>query len=308
MTTSPQPLQTILVPTDFSEDASAAVGWAAEVARERSARLLLVHAALVATPMGQEFIPLHERFYADLRAQAKEQLVGLASALRESELVVETELVDEPAAASILAAAEKHRADLIVAGTRGLTGWKRAILGSVAARLVRRASCPVVTVHAGDPGRAPVRTILVPTDFSEDATVAVGAASRILGEGGPDRRLVLLHVYRQPVIFAQASKPVFAASVEEVIVAARREMSVLAGRFSRDGIRVETRIDEGQPWEVIPEHARQVGAQLIAMGTHGRSGFDRLFLGSTAERVLAGAPCPVLTVRAAASSEAGAHG
>jgi nucleotide-binding universal stress UspA family protein len=80
-------------------------------------------------------------------------------------------------------------------------------------------------------------------------------------------------------------------------------MAALAGRFSHGSIRVETKIVEGFPPEEILEQARHVGADLIAMGTHGRSGLDRLVLGSTAERVLANAPCPILTVRDAPASE-----
>jgi nucleotide-binding universal stress UspA family protein len=293
-----EPLRTIVVATDFSADAAAALDWAARVAREHSAKIVLVHAATVVAPVGLEFVPLDERVYAEIRAQARSQLALLASGLRQSGLHVESELTADPVAANVLAAAEQHGAELVVAGTRGLTGWKRAILGSVAARLVRKATCPVVTVHAADAVRErPVRTILVPTDFSEDSVRAAHAASRILGEGGSDRRLVLLHVYRYPVVFSPKSEPVLARSIDDVVRSARKEMAALAERFAQAGVRVDSRIEEGPPWEVILEQAGQIGADLIAMGTHGRSGLERLFLGSTAERVLSASPCPILTVR-----------
>jgi len=211
---------------------------------------------------------------------------------------VDAELTDGPAAAAVLDVAAKHGADLIVAGTRGLTGWKRIVLGSVAARLVRKALCPVVTVHVEDTVRhRPVRTILVPTDFSDDAMRAAEAACAILGEGGPEPCLVLLHVYRHPLVLTSMEMPVLTASPDEVILSAHGEMSVLEDRFSRSGLRVETCVAQGTPSQVILDQARSVGADLIAMGTHGRSGLDRLLLGSTAERVLSSAPCPMLTVR-----------
>src|SRR5262245_46239631 len=132
MPVSHRAVQTVVAATDFSSDAAAAVDWAAQVAREQSARLVLVHAVMVATPAGLEFIPLHERFFAELRAQAREELDRLATTLHETGLAVETVLAQEPAAAAILYAAAERHADLIVVGTRGLTGWKRIAPGSVA--------------------------------------------------------------------------------------------------------------------------------------------------------------------------------
>lgn len=293
-------LRTIVVATDFSPDAEAAVAWARELALEHGARLVLVHAVVVTTPVAPEYVPLAEEVYAEARAKAGEKLEAVAGLLRGAGLVVETELVSEPIAGGVLAAAKAHGADLLVAGTRGLTAWKRVVFGSVAARLVREATCPVLTTHADDPGRhRPVRTVLVPTDFSEDATRAADAAARVLGEA-PDRRLVLLHVYRYPVVFGIAPQPVLATGMEGVVESAREEMARLAERLGARGLRVETRIAEGHPATRILEHAAEVGADVIAMGTHGRSGLDRLLLGSTAERVVSAAPCPVLTVRSAA--------
>jgi nucleotide-binding universal stress UspA family protein len=292
-----QPLQTILVATDFSQDAAAALGWAAKVARVHSAKIVLVHAAAVVAPIGLEFVPLDERVHAEVREQARRELALLAGGLRGSGLDVEWVLTEDPIAGNLLAEAEKHGADLIVAGTRGLTGWKKVVLGSVAARLVRKALCPVVTVHADDAARErPLRTILVPTDFSEDSMRAASAASRILGGIDPERRIVLLHVYRYPLEFVPSSEPVLAHSIDEVVDSARRAMAALAERLGQAGLHVDSCVREGAPWEVILDQAAKVDADLIAMGTHGRSGLERLFLGSTAERVLSAAPCPILTV------------
>jgi nucleotide-binding universal stress UspA family protein len=77
----------------------------------------------------------------------------------------------------------------------------------------------------------------------------------------------------------------------------KRRIEALAAPMRHNGIAVDTLTCVGYPARVILDQARAVGADLIAMGTHGRSGADRLVLGSTAERVVALAPCPVLTVR-----------
>ena len=298
MATRAEPLRTVLVATDFSQDAAAALGWAANVARAHSAEIVLVHAAPLIAPVGVEFVPLDGRLYAEARAHAEGQLELLAVGLRQSGLEVDCVLTDDPIAGSVLSEAEKRGADLVVAGTRGLTGWKRVVLGSVAARLVRKATCPVVTVRAQDAARdRPVRTILVPTDFSEDSMRAAEAGFRILGKGEGERRIVLLHVYRFPLSLSPQSQPVLARSMDDVIEAAQRGMATLAERFGQAGVRVDSCAREGAPWEIILDQAGRADADLIAMGTHGLSALERLFLGSTAERVLSAAACPVLTVQ-----------
>lgn len=297
---NPPRIGIILVGTDFSDTGEAAVAWAAELARQHAAQLVLCHALMPATTTAPapEFVPLPARFYEELRTTAAERLASAAADLRRSGLAVETTLVIGAAAPTIIAEAEKCGAALIVVGTRGLTGWKRILLGSTAAHVVREARCPVLTVRPEDVGRhRAVRTVLVPTDFSQDATLAAQAAQRVVHTTAA-ARLVLLHVYHVPVEFVvPLPAPVLLEDMTQVEAAARIEIEDVAGHLRGTGLTVETRICEGYPPETIVEEARALGADLIAMGTHGRSGLKRLLLGSTAERVLPAAPCPVLTVR-----------
>ena len=74
-------------------------------------------------------------------------------------------------------------------------------------------------------------------------------------------------------------------------------LRLLSIRLRAEGYDVEAVEREGEPAQIIDDEAREMGADAIAIGTHGRSGLRRLFLGSVAERVLPAAPCPVLTVR-----------
>jgi nucleotide-binding universal stress UspA family protein len=290
-------LETILVATDFSPDATAAVDWARTLATQSGARIVLAHAVMVTTPAAPEFLPIEEQYWSALREEARKKLESEAASLRATGATVATELTVEPVVGNVLDVAAKHRADVIVAGTRGTTGWRRLVLGSVAARLVRCADRPVVTVRADHPRERPVRTILVPTDFSDDAARAAEAAAKLLGDRS-DRKLVLLHAYRYPPVFGSAPALVLTRAIEEMVERTKLAVDALAARFRGEAAVIETRVDEGPPWKVILDHAEQLGADLIAMGTPGRSGLDRLLLGSTAERVLSAAPCPVLTVRA----------
>ena len=143
-------IETILVPIDFSEHASRALDYAIELAEHFGAELHLLHSYPLHPGMASAAygacIP------ADLdgafRKAANEQLRECAEKVVARGLHVETNATSVPAADAISAYAEKARVDLIVMGTRGLTGLKHALLGSVAERTVRMAPCPVMTLKA----------------------------------------------------------------------------------------------------------------------------------------------------------------
>jgi nucleotide-binding universal stress UspA family protein len=301
----PSRMATIVAATDFSGTAEGATDWGAQLARTHGARLVLVHALLPAiTPTAApEFVPLPAEIYEEERRAVKEALEKRAAALRQTGCTVETQLEIGPAVSTILDATLRYKADLLVVGTRGLTGFKRILVGSTAARLVRDASCPVLTVHPEATRHRPVHRILVPTDFSQDAARALEAAGRILGPVIDHARVTLLHVYR-------TTQDIVTPWPAPVLVEASRDVETGAGSCSTRPLRRPEPASKsssrraGYPAEVIDEEARRIAADVIAMGTHGRSGLKRLFLGSTAERVLPAAPCPVLTVREGDGAEA----
>lgn len=290
--------QTFVVATDFSDDAACAVGWATEIARQHGARIALVHALVADALPAPEFVPLPPQYYEQIHGEAMQRLEAQAAGPRAAGVEVQCELVPSHPVLGVLDVARRHGASLIVAGTRGRTGWKRALLGSTAGRLVRDAPCPVLTVHCRD-GSAPrpLRTILVPTDFSEDAAVAAEAAARLLCVPGDGHRIVLLHAYRVPLEAMHLPAAVLVDAIRKTSEEAQASLEDLAGSLRRPGLAVEAVTREGYPPDVILEHAATLRPDLIAMGTHGRSGIGRAVLGSTAERVVATAPCPVLTVR-----------
>jgi nucleotide-binding universal stress UspA family protein len=138
----------------------------------------------------------------------------------------------------------------------------------------------------------PIRTILHPTDFSERAGYALQLAAALARDYGA--RLVVLHVVTPPtVVYGEAVVPV---SPEELRAPAREQLDRL--RLPRPDVRAERRLEEGEAVEEILRVARDIGADLIVLGTHGRTGLGRLLMGSTAETVVRKASCPVLTVKA----------
>jgi nucleotide-binding universal stress UspA family protein len=290
-------LRTIIVATDFSANAGVARAWAEQLARQHDATLVLVHAFTSAPANAPEFVRLPQYCYDDIRARLTSQLNDEAAAVRSSGVTVDCELRSGTAFEVVIAAAERHGADLIVAGTRGRTVFKGLLLGSTAARLISNARCPVLTVHPADAGPPrPVRTVLIPTDFSEDAALATEAATRVLGAPSANRRMVLLHAHYVPYEVTYLPAAVLENAISAADASAKRTIEELAAKLRHSGITIDTVTCHLEPMEAILDHARSVGADLIAMGTHGRSGLNRLIFGSVAERVVASAPCPVLTV------------
>jgi nucleotide-binding universal stress UspA family protein len=139
------------------------------------------------------------------------------------------------------------------------------------------------------------RKLLVPTDFSPTSTRAVDYARALAGRLGA--RVHLLHVIEDPFITGTWSE-MYAVGFPEIREQLTRdaELRLAALRTTFAGVPTTSEVRLGSPAATIAEAAHQ-GADMIVMGTHGRSGFAHLMLGSVAERVLRLAPCPVLTIR-----------
>lgn len=140
----------------------------------------------------------------------------------------------------------------------------------------------------------PFKTILFATDFSAASNVAFSVASALARDYRA--RIVAVHVI-EPVKAGFAEFTSYIGPEEDKDKA--REM-LHALKAPGANAAIEYRLVEGDPADVIAVLAKDIGADLIVLGTHGRSGFTRLVMGSVAEEVLRHAPCPVLTVRGSA--------
>jgi nucleotide-binding universal stress UspA family protein len=142
------------------------------------------------------------------------------------------------------------------------------------------------------------KTVVVPVDFSKFSERALESAVRMAKL--LKARLLLLYVI-EPQIYP-ADYFVIPPEIQEASAtlarAAQRRLDKLTARLrGQHGVGVETTICEGRPYEEISRVAGKVGAALIVIATHGYTGLKRAYLGSTAERVVRHAPCPVLVVR-----------
>jgi len=161
-------LEKILVPIDYSDHSYQALRWGASLAELYGAQLLLLHVLPKAIEEVSKDIPTHEwvpyyyegmgsgtepfrveRIVIDLVEEARTRLYDLAAKDLRETLPVEVRAAVGKPAAEILRVAHEEAVDLIVMGTHGRTGVRHVLLGSVAEKIVRSATCPVFTVRAG---------------------------------------------------------------------------------------------------------------------------------------------------------------
>ncbi|HSE93701.1 MAG TPA: universal stress protein [Methylomirabilota bacterium] len=155
--------------------------------------------------------------------------------------------------------------------------------------------------------RARAGAIVHPTDFSPASRPAFRAALALARHGRAT--LLLVHVVA-PMIqvpdVAVVSPPTYARFLDAAETAARRRLQRLVRAARRAGVRAAGLVVHGVPHEEIVRVSRRRRARVVVIGTHGLTGFRRALLGSVAARVVALAPCPVLTVRAALGRTAAA--
>ena len=271
----------VLVPTDGSGPANAALEYAAEIAAREDLTVYVLH---VVDPDD------------DLPATTVEDLLeaGRTWAADANAPIIDAVRTGAPSEA-ILEFAADHDVDAVVMGTRGRRGIGRLLLGSVTEAVVRDADVPVLVVRgsADVRRRYPVETVLVPSDGSVHADVAVEHALAIADHLGADVHVVT-SVDVSPAELGEGTD----LRLDRLEAHARSVVDDAADRAAGTDLEVTTAVRHGSIARTIRTYAEEHDVDLLVMGTHGRSGIDRLLLGSVTERVLRTAPAPVLTVRA----------
>ncbi len=299
-------LRTILVPIDFSPESLKTLRYAELLAKRFGANLHLVH--VITPPLASRARPATNRslLLKELTANAGKRL---------AELAVEHSLPTQPkpytvrtgrVAEEINEVALAKKAGLIAIATRGFTGLKHAFLGSTTERVLRTAPCPVLVVRERDRakskqrarrGRTPpqFRKLLVPVDFSRNSRFAVEYALRFAREFGS--RLVLFHSIPVTPFMLGEEQTMFQPNLIPLEQEhAREQMEKLRKEISGKTVEVETETTFGSPVGEIDNYVAKKSVDLIIISTHGRSGLERFFIGSTAERIVRYAPSSVLVV------------
>lgn len=138
------------------------------------------------------------------------------------------------------------------------------------------------------------KNILVPLDFSDPSSEILSSAMRVCAEDG---KITLMHVVEHLPVVTESTFGVYPhrKDMDQLKRLSGRKLEAYARQHS--GANMEVLVTEGKPANAILEAAGELGADLLVMGTHGRSRLDHLLIGSVAERVLRKATCNVLLVR-----------
>lgn len=294
-------IKNILCPVDRSRSSLEAFGYAIALARWQGARLNLLEVIEVPVPAGGRRVPEDDGGLEGTRAAVERDLKRVLTARRASDVNVKIFVRRGVVVEEILAQAKASRTDLVVIGRHGRGSVQRLALGSVAEKVLRRATCPVLTVCSGAravrPGRPLFGTILCATDFSAAANSAVAYARRLAKEA--DAKLAVMHAVDWPFGDAVTSGPI--ADLRKSLESdARNELLGLLRRPGSSGPGAEAVVTAGKASVAITKLARARAADLIVMGVSGRDATDVALLGSTTHHVIREGKWPVLTVRTVA--------
>jgi nucleotide-binding universal stress UspA family protein len=185
---------------------------------------------------------------------------------------------------------EEKNIDLVITATRGRSGLKRLILGSVTERLMRTLRCPLLVVHSPDKEfiskddhEVNINRILVGCDFSPDSSLAFEYGLSLAQEF--ESELHLAHV------------------IESAAYRLIQKLQDMVPEEARNWCKPQTSLIEGRSYEELVKYAEQHDIGMIVLGARGLGLVKSLLLGSTTDRVIRRAPCPILSVSACESTK-----
>ncbi len=232
-----------------------------------------------------------------IRQEIEAQLAGVKRALAGPGRVVETMLRLGRPASVIVDEARRTQASLILVGSHGRGPFASALIGSVAAEVVDHAPCPILVARRGTLGG-----IVLADDGSDGAKQAEQLVARLSFLRGVPIRSVsvysLMPVYASIDTGGFIPGEVYQDLLNDLTESAKRTASEAKARLAALGVTVTSVVREGNAAQEIIAAASDARADLIVIGSRGRTGLERLLLGSVARNVLFHAPCSVLIVRA----------
>lgn len=286
-------VERILLSTDGSEFSEGAVREAIRLAKKCSSSLSVL-TVLDTNPEFDAIAPqIMEKKEKEVRqnldaiqTRAKKEGVQCSTIVRKGDESYK-DIVDE---------AVKHRSTMIVMGRRGRTGLKRLMMGSVTARVIGHAPCNVLVVPKA--AQLEFKNIVVATDGSK---YSAAAASESIGLAKRNGSLLTVIA----VVPSELMTPTdidFTINQRELIAEkemheAEKNAKAVKDAALKEDIAVKAFVMSGKPPEAIIQTAQERNADLIVLGSHGRTGVERLLMGSVAERVIVLAPCAVLVVK-----------
>lgn len=267
-------LNHVLIATDGSDESAGAIRTGIALSMTHSAKLTGLSIALD-NPEYSTFVPNLQEVAQQHARDALKSFIDEAG--EDAETVIRE--AHDPAQGIAEAAAELG-ADIIVMGQHNKGSIARLLVGSTTAGVIGHAACPVLVA----PRAAHLweKRILLATDGSPHSEAATAAAGRIARQA------------RLPVSVVSV---VTSSHSDERREHAEQAVAGAVEQLASMGLQVEGKVEEGRPDDAIIKAAEAAGADLIVVGSHGRTGLTKVFMGSVAERVVGHATCPVLVIK-----------
>jgi nucleotide-binding universal stress UspA family protein len=290
----------ILVPLDFSPASMQALDYAIALAKQFRAAIHLLHVHPpdeAASVPGAAHLLLQS---AEAIERLNEELTGIHRKRVEPFCPENCHIRGGRPYQEIIGLARELDANLIVLSTRGYSGLKHLLLGSTAEQVVRSAPCPVLVARKqkrrskASPKAFAIRTILVPTDFSQCALAGAEYAAFLARTLGATLRLFHAIYPYTNYVFVDRAGVRLSGLVEAVKETARQEMDGLKRMDFLRGLPVQTETRPGHAVDEICAAASEPDVDLIVTSTHGRTGLKHTLIGSVAEHVVRYSECPVL--------------
>ncbi len=283
----------LLLATDGSPFSEGAIREAIRLAKKCSSRL----SAISVIETNPEYETIAPQLLEKAEKTAREHLESVKAQAKKEGVDCSTSILEgEDSYNYISDEAAKNKISLIIMGRRGKTGLMRLVMGSTTARVIGHAPCNVLVVPRA--AQVEFKNILVAIDGSRYATMAASEAIGIAKKN--NGKLIVLAVVpsesMQPmdIVHSQMPRDVIA---EKELKEAEKNAKAVKEAARKEGVAVEAFIMGGKPSDAIVQTAKEKNADIIMLGSHGKTGIDKLLMGSVAERVIVLASCAVLVVK-----------
>lgn len=295
----------MLIPLDGSKTAEAVLPYARTLARKLNAAVELVgvvDVAALATQVSRSKNRYFDTIISESVLNSEAYLKRIATTFPNANVKCATEK-GRPEEVILEKASEKTT--LVTMATHGRSGINRFLLGSIAEKVLRAATSPILLIRGGEEvnndGEATLNSVIVPLDGSELAETVLPNVIALAREVGLE--VILLRAYKVPVNIYASSEDYYPVEYEETKIElmdeARNYLEKKVAELKRFGIaKVSHSTPEGLGADEIIALGRKLPDNLIAMCTHGRSGIGRWVLGSVTETVVRHSGDPVLVLRA----------
>lgn len=282
----------ILVPLDGSELSELALPYSEDLSEKLGSEIILLH---VCEPPGSRCFHIHHLYMERMSEITKEHLEGKTK--------VEPIVLSGNVAEEIIDYAEENNISLITMATHGRSGMKRWMLGSIADKVARETTKPVLLirakgVHPAVREKEILNNLVIPLDGSKESEAILPYIEELAPRLKAEVTLLQVIVPTHYTIEPPPTQVMYSKEEIEQLKAKTRDYLEKAGSgLEGKGVHVRFEVAVGKEAEEIIKFADRTNADLVAMSTHGVSGFSQLFLGSVADRVLHIGNTPLLLVK-----------